>query len=548
MSDFFLNNKYRFIVACICCYACTIGLLFAQDDNTGNDTAADQQTKNTKVYLEKSDAISFDQNRLPDVQIIKGNVRFRHDNALMYCDSAYFYSKESSFDAFGNVRIIEGDSIFIYGDLLFYNGNTKLARLRHNVRMENRDAVLTTDSLNYDRTRDLAYYYTGGKLADPQNTLTSIWGQYSPNINQALFKDSVHLDNESFTMDADTLKYNTETRVADIVGPTHIIYKDETDIYSTSGWYDTNSETSMLLKRSLIVNKDGKTVTGDTLYYDKANKKVEGLKNVEMADSIQKATLYGDYVFYDELTEYGFATDSALLVDWSSADSLYMHADSVILSKDSIYNIAQAFYNVRFFRNDMQGVCDSLVYLERDSVATMYGQPVVWSGGNQISGEKIIGYIKGEAVDRIFIPRNAMGVQPVENVREGSYNQFSGKEMTAYIIDDELKHIHISGNTASIFYVVEEGDSIIQSINKTVSSYIDVYLKDQKLERLKLTKENSDGTLHPTSELSGNDLFLNNFFWIEEQRPKQKSDVFLIFPNNRHDSNIKHSQSAAAAE
>lgn len=521
----------------------------SKKDTTHTKTTDNQKKKKqeetTKVYLEQSDMIQFDQKRLPDVQIIKGNVKFRHDNAVMYCDSAYFYSQQSSFDAFGNVRIIDGDTLFIYGDFLFYDGNIKLARMRRNVRLENSTAVLTTDSMNYNRVTNLAYYYTGGKLRDEQNTLTSIWGQYSPNTKQALFKNKVHLVNESFTMDADTLKYNTETKIANIVGDTHIIYNKETDIYSTLGWYNTQTEQSMLLNRSLIVSSDGNTVIGDTLYYDKQKGTVEGFSHVAMSDTIQKITIHGNYVFYNEKTEYGLATDSALLVDWSTTDSLFMHADSILTFKDSIYDVAQAYYNVRFYRSDLQGACDSLVYLSKDSVATMYGEPVIWSGENQLSGEIVQAYIKGETIDRIFIPRKALAVQPVEP-DSSFYNQVVGKELTAFMREGSLNRVEISGNAETIYFPINDKDSTIVGINKTQSSFVNMYFINDDLDRIVLTTASS-GVMYPLGDLSGDDLLLNNFFFIDEQRPKSKMDVFLKFDKNRHKSLVKHSRSAASA-
>jgi lipopolysaccharide export system protein LptA len=333
----------------------------------------------TLVYLENSETLTFDKILNPDVQVLKGNVRFRHDNALMYCDSAYFLEKANSLNAFGHVRIVQGDTLFVYGDMLYYDGNTKLGRLRHNVRLINRKTTLTTDSLNYNRASNIAYYYTGGKITDPLNKLSSIWGQYSPATNEALFKKNVKLNNKNFVLDSDTLTYNTKTSIANIVGETHILYNKETDIYSHRGWYNTNSERMMLLNRSLIKHKDGKTMTGDTIFYDQKLKYGEGFTNVALNDTVQKSTLTGDYLYYNEKTEMGLATDSAMLIDWSSKDSMFVHADSLIRVKDSTFNIVRGYYHVRFFRNDTQGLCDSLSYSTRDSIMNLYGQPFIWA-------------------------------------------------------------------------------------------------------------------------------------------------------------------------
>ena len=224
----------------------------------------------TMVYLERSESLSFDQERIPDAQILRGNVVFRHDNALMYCDSAYFYEYTNSLDAFGHVRFVQGDTLRGYGDKLFYDGNTKLARMRRNVRLvhgrENENpTILTTDSLNYNRQSNIAYYYTGGTIQDTLNTLTSIRGTYSANTKQAVFSKQVVLVNKKFTLRSDTLLYNTKNKITDIVSPTEIVYEKETNIHTSRGWYNTNNEQSMLLDRSIIKHTDGQTITGDTI-------------------------------------------------------------------------------------------------------------------------------------------------------------------------------------------------------------------------------------------------------------------------------------------
>jgi len=480
----------------------------------------------TLVYLEHSETLTFDKIMSPDMQVLKGNVRFRHDNVLLYCDSAYFYEKANSLNAYGNVRIIQGDTLFVYGDILYYDGNTKLARMRHNVRMINRKTTLTTDSLNYDRVANLSYYYTGGKITDQLNNLTSIWGQYSPSTNDAVFKNKVHLKNKNFILDSDTLKYNTKTNIANIVGPTHILYNDETDIYSTRGWYNTSTDRSMLLDRSKVKHKDGKTLIGDTIFYDKKLKYGEGFTHVIMNDSVQKSTLYGEYSYYNDNTKTGLACDSAMLVDWSGKDSLFVHADTLLTSKDSIYNVARGFYHVRFFRNDIQGICDSLTYSARDSIMNMHGQPILWSDNNQLSGEFIQAFTKNKKIDHIDIQRQAVAIQQEDSIY---YNQLSGKEIIAYVDSGQLKVVKVNGNAETIYYPRDDKDSTLIGLNKTQSSFVVMYFKNKKVERVVMTTA-SNGTMYPLTQLSGNDLYLKNFFWLEEQRPNEKSDIFLTFP------------------
>jgi lipopolysaccharide export system protein LptA len=480
----------------------------------------------TLVYLQHSETLTFDKITNPDMQVLKGNVRFKHDNVLLYCDSAYFFEKANSLNAFGHVRIVQADTLFVFGDMLYYDGNTKLARLRHNVRMENRKTTLTTDSLNYDRLANLSYYYTGGKITDQLNVLTSVWGQYSPSTNDALFKNKVHLKNKNFILDSDTLKYNTKTHIANIVGPTHILYNDETNIYSKLGWYNTTTDQSMLLNRSVIKHKDGKTLTGDTIFYDKKLKYGEGFTHVIMNDTVQKSTLYGEYCYYNDLTKTGLACDSAMLVDWSGKDSMFVHADTLLTSKDSIYNVARGYYHVRLFRNDVQGLCDSLTYSARDSIMNMYGEPVMWSDNNQLSGEFIQAFTKNKKVEHIFIQRAAVAIQHEDSIY---YNQLSGKEIIAYVDSGQLKKVKVNGNAETIYYPRDDKDSTLVGLNKTQSSFVVMYLRNKKVQRVVLTSA-STGTMYPLVQLSGSDIYLKNFFWLDNQRPKKKQDIFLVFP------------------
>ena len=461
----------------------------------------------------------------PDYVILRGNVLFRHENVLLYCDSAYYYQKANSLDAFSNVRIVQGDTLFVYSDFLFYDGNLKLARLRQHVKMENRKTTLTTDSLNYDRNTNLAYYYTGGKIVDPQNTLTSFWGQYNTVNDNAQFRNNVVLTNKNFVLNSDTLNYNTKTHIANIIGKTKIIYQNETDIFTKKGWYNTDNEQMMLLNRSLIVHKDGNTMLGDTIFYDKTKKIAEAFDNVILTDSTQKTTLTGNYVFYDETTEAGLATDSAVLLDWSTVDSMWVHADTLRTFSDSIYKVAKGYYNVRLFRNDVQGISDSLYFSTRDSVINMIGEPVLWSDNNQLSGEVIQAFTKDKKVDHIHVQRAAIAIQKVDSI---NYNQLSGKELIAYMDSGQLRRVHVSGNAETIFYPIDDGDSTIVGLNKTESSYVDMYFKNRKIERI-VMKSATSGIMYPIGQLSGGDLYLRQFFWLAEQRPKNNKDILTKY-------------------
>jgi len=494
-----------------------------------------QEKKQDMVYLLHSNTLSFDEARLPDAQILRGNVIFRHDSALMYCDSAYFFDKANSLHAFSNVRFVQGDTLFGYGDALYYDGNAKIARMRKHVKLVHYSTVLTTDSLNYDRNRDLAYYFTGGKIVDSLNTLTSVWGQYHPPTNQAVFRRDVDLVNEKFTLSSDTLKYNTQTHIADIVGPTTIVYEQETTILSTSGQYNTENEQSQLFQRSQVIHEDGKQMTGDTIFYDKQIGFGRVWGNFEMRDTVQQATLYGNYGEMYEEDGRGFATDSALMVDWSDPEDYgYIHADTLFTEdvhyllgdsatgKDTTYRQVRAHHNVRVYRSDVQAVCDSMVYNNRDSIMTLYHDPVCWNENNQISADVIDIYMLNGAVDHAHGTGAAL---VVKQETDDYFDQLSGKEMTAYIIDRVLRQVDVSGNAETIFYPKEDNSDDYFGMNRTKSSYVNIFFTEEHVDHALFTTE-TIGTIYPLDQVPAGQDRLSSFFWATVERPLVPGDVF----------------------
>lgn len=532
--------------------------------------AAQDSTKTSLVYLEHSQTLSFDEQRLPDAQILRGDVRFRHDSVIMYCDSAYFFEKENSLHAFGHVHMVQGDTLEGFGDVLFYNGNTKLARLRRHVRLIHQKTTLTTDSLNYDRKKNIAYYFSGGMIEDSLNTLTSRWGQYTPDNHQAIFRDEVKLVNPKFVLTADTLGYNTETYQSDIVGPTTILYDEETTILSTNGWYNTQTELSILLDRSRIIHVDGITLTGDTIYYDKANGYGRSLGNIESTDSTNHMTLYGNVSEVWEDGGRGYVTDSAMLLDWSDSTAFtYMHADtlwteeisypiftlkmrdsllvdSVMVAqnpdtiwRDTTYQQLRAFWHVRVFRNDIQAVCDSARYHGRDSLLTLFGMPICWNEDNQMSADQIDIYFKNETVDYMHGVGNALAVK-----REGfsEFNQLAGKEMLAYVKDGDVYLVDVKGNAETIFYPREDDGSYV-GVNRTQSSFVKMYMQNRQIDHVVFTTATT-GVMIPIDQALPEETKLSGFFWAEAERPLRPADIFLYPPRTERPSAVAISASA----
>ncbi len=482
------------------------------------------QEKKTRVDLLHADEGVADKLARPDVQVLLGNVQLRQDSMYMYCDSALIYENTNSVEAFSNVRMEQGDTLFIYGDYLFYDGMAQIAQLRNNVKLINRNTTLITDSLNYDRIYDLGYYFEGGILSDEENVLTSDWGEYSPSTKLAVFNHEVTLDNPRFMLTSDTLKYHTETRVATILGPSDI-YNEANHIYSEKGFYNTLDDTAELLDRSILTS-EGREMTGDSLYYDRRAGYGEAFYNVEMNDSINRNMLLGDYCYYDELTENAFATGRAVAVDYSQKDSLFIHGDtlkmnSYNLQTDSMYRNVLAYHKVRMYREDLQGICDSLTYNSKDSCITMYYDPILWSDKQQMLGEEIKAYIKDNKIDWAHIINQTLVVEEKDSVH---YNQVSGKEIKAYFKDNELHEVDVIGNVLVVFYP-QEADSMMLGMNTSETSRLNLFFQERKIDKMIMSPK-SNGVLYPMDQIPEDKMRLENFYWFDFIRPRKKEDIF----------------------
>lgn len=478
--------------------------------------------KKTKVYLIHSNTLSFDKAVKPDAQILNGDVCFRHDSSYMYCDSAYFFEQTNSLEAFSNVRMEQGDTLFVYGDYLFYDGNTQVAYLRENVRMENGQVTLFTDSLNYERIPNIGYYFEGGLIVDSLNQLSSFYGQYSPETKLAVFNDSVQVENPDFTLYSDTLHYDTESKVATILGPS-VIVSDSGTIHTSRGWYDTMNNTSLLLDQSQVESGE-KILIGDSIFYNRDTGMGEVYGNMSLIDTAQHVTLQGEYGYYNEQTGYAFATDSARFLEYSQGDTLFLHADTLqMVTVDSVYREIKAYYGVRFYRIDMQGVCDSMQFNTRDSVLYMYTEPVLWNEQYQLYGDTIAIYMNDSTIEYAHVIQFAFAAQHVDS---SYYNQLKGNDLKAYFEGQAVHQIDVAGNAESIFYPLEK-DGAKVGMNETKSGFLTIWVKDNKLDKLKIWPS-PVGSMTPIPDLKPDQKMLKDFYWFDYLRPKNRDDIYEV--------------------
>jgi lipopolysaccharide export system protein LptA len=477
-----------------------------------------QATK--KIEIEHANTMEFDKSMGPDVKRLLGNVVFRHENSIMYCDSAWYYSAENRVDAFGHIHVRQGDTVHLYGDYMRYLGEKKIAEVRKNVRLIDKETILNTENLDFNIQDSYGYYFNGGTINSGENTLKSKYGYYYSREKLFFYKGNVELHNPDYTIFCDTLKYQTVQKIAYFLGPTRII-SDENLIYCENGWYNTEKKISQFNKHAYLKNKN-QVMHGDSLYYERENGFGEAFKNVELFDSAENVILKGEYAYYHEEPEKALLTGRALMIKVTDSDSIFIHADTLRSVTDSSgqHKIMKAYYHMKFYETDLQAKCDSLAYSLADSVIRLYGEPVLWSDENQLSAEYIAIYTRNRDIDRLEMTNTAFIISQEDSDR---YNQVKGKTMTGFFANGELSRIEVIGNGQTIYFPKDENELI--GVNKAESTNLTIYLKERKVDRI-IFRVQPAATLSPLQDVTGNDLYLKDFRWFNKYRPKEREDIY----------------------
>ena len=532
-----------------------------------------QQPKQIEII--NANTLQFDENIGNGAKRLLGDVQFKHENALMFCDSAYYYDT-NKIDAFGNVKIKQGDTLSLIGDVLYYDGNTKKAIIKNNIVMQDATMKLTTQILNYDLNTGIADYNGGGKIINKKTTLTSKYGYYYSKQKNLFFKENVKLVTDDYTINCDTLKHNTQTEISYFRGPTTIVSKANT-IYCENGWYNNKADKAQFNKHAYFKGKTN-TLSGDSLYYDRVLGYGKAICYVTLLDTVEKIILKGHLAEVFEKDDYSYVTDEALLMNYTKTDTLFLHADTLIATydttffgakkklfprkldlrtpektkkkssenqkivvpfkpdnlalekakSDSIYldslrekhRLIKAFRGVRFFRKDLQAQCDSMAMTAVDSLIKLYKKPILWSEANQLTADEInITFFEGN-VYRMKLKNSAFIISRTDSLR---YNQIKGKNMFGYFIKNDLHKINVVGNGQTNYWIADEKKQLIGANHAECSSMI-IMLNDGAVKKLSLLNK-PDAILKPVKNLDPSSQLLEGFEWLNSLRPKTPLDV-----------------------
>ena len=506
-----------------------------------SNTVLAQQPK--QILVKNSEFADYNQVEIPDAGLLTGNVIIDHDGIIITCNKAYYFQKENYVKLFGNVQMVQGDTLYLNSQYAEYNGNIKHAYATGKPVMRSPDMTLTTDTINFDRNKQEAYYNSFGRIVNKENTLTSNSGRYYATQKKSQFLTTVTITNPQYTIKSDHLDYYHTSGHAYLFGPSTITGKNNF-IYTEKGFYNSKKNVGHFLRKSYI-KYDDRLIEGDSLYYDRKIEFASATNNVKITDTINKGIIKGHYGEVYKLKDSMFVTKRAVAINLVENDSVYIHGKRLMITGKKGNQVIRAFDNARFYKTDMSGKCDSIHSSTKKALTQLLGRPVIWNAQNQMTGDVIhlIGNNATEKLDSLKVLNNAFLVSK-DSLGKG-YNQVKGQNLYGKFRDNKLYEVDIVKNTEVIYYVYD--DLELTGIEKKISSSINITLEDNKINTMTSFKS-IDSDLYPETELPENARKLRGFIWRGDEIIKSKDDIFPPEENELNDKIVKESEAEKAKE
>ena len=445
-----------------------------------------------------------------------GNVKMKHQNSLIYCDSAYFFRAENRAQLYGRVKIKDiKDPITTTSTYAEYDGNTKIAKLRNKVVFTNQETTLYTDFLDYNRETNVATYFNNGRVVDSANVLTSERGVYEVNVERITFQRDVVLVNPDYTLKSGNLIYLTIPKTAETKGLTNIVSADGYTLDAQKGsFYDTQQKQFRFFD-GIVENEDSR-IKADELFYDEPKGYYEGKNDVRVLNKEQQTEVFGDVGRHWEDRKYSLVHGKALVRRYFEKDTLFMIADTLI-SQDSEADstkFLKAFRSVQLVKSDLGGKADSLFYNYLDSSIHLFKDPILWNKKSQITADSMVFFIANENLDRVLMKNKSFAVLSDTLL---NFNQMKGRKMTGYFLDGQMSRLEIDGNGESLYYALE-GDTLVQGINRILSATIKLSFEDGAVVRSNFGVR-PDGKFVPVQKVDEKISRLEGFAWRIDEKP-----------------------------
>lgn len=264
-----------------------------------------------------------------------GHARFEHNSTLLICDTALWNVNQNVINAFGNVQIIQNNTV-LSSESLDYLIDQNLAQFRGAlVQLRDKDGnTLRTTDLDYNTKDSVAVFRNGGALRDKDGQIIeSDDGHYYSKLKTFSFTNNVNMYTDSIFVKTDDLDYNTGTNVATFGTGTNA-WRDNNMLSSQAGFYERTLE-KFTFFRNVHILTENQEAWADTLVYYRVPNNVEMFGHVELLDTTRNVAAVAGYVQYiDSLSFIKLTREPAVIAiseQGEKRDTAYIGADTLIL-------------------------------------------------------------------------------------------------------------------------------------------------------------------------------------------------------------------------
>ncbi len=471
-----------------------------------------QEQKSEPIQVLHADKMILNK-KYPDLKLLTGHVQLQHKDALLTCDKALLDTRKNFAEAIGNVELNQGDTLRLTAGIIRYDGSRDFALAMEKVHLTDPTMQLDTDTLFYDKRRDLAYYRSGGIIRDTINTIRSRIGRYYIKQNRYEFQNGVRIDNPDYRIRSVHLDYDTRAQITRFLGPTEI--RNASDlIYAEGGQYHSRDSVAWFTGRTFVRSKDRWT-SADSIYADRQKDFYAATGRVRIKDSTNGILTLAGYAEMWNARDSVFLDRKPVVVNYDAKDTLYLAAGHIIVRKRDSFRETFAYPDVRFFQRDFSGRADSLYQSGKKHRIELHRRPVLWNNDSQITGRSIVilNDSTGRHIDSLLIPRDVFIAQK----DSAGFNQIKGKELRGKFIDGRLRHIDIRGNTETVYYLRDDQNRLT-GIDRSVCSEINIDLDTTGQAVRIYLRDKPQGTTYPPGQIPPQSKQLKGFEWRGKER------------------------------
>lgn len=410
------------------------------------------------------------------------------------------FNTETQIATFLGPTVMRADSSRVYCEDGFYDVENNLAEFRQNAQYIRGEQKATADIIRYDGTNGI--YTLDGNAEFLEGTRREATGdiiRYDEKNDITILEGNAFFRDSTQTIRGESIRYDAKKK-----------------IYKTSG-------------RSRI--EDGPQILqANEVDYSEQDSMGIASGNVIWQDTSANITIQCDTAIYNQNTGYlkasGGARGRPLLISLVDGDSLYMSADTLLSQAiDSLEGedsrLLLAYHDVRIYKSDMQGLCDSLAYSTADSLFRMFRSPIIWADTSQFTADTLHMQLANEQLDKIFLYNKSFILNSPDEV---FFNQIKGKNIIAHFDSSQLYRMDVIGNAQSVYYPLDEDGAYI-GVNKTICSEMRLnFANNQVKDILFFTKP--EGKLEPMGAVDHEAIKLEGFNWQTEPRPRSLDDLF----------------------